>query len=945
MHCLRVPAAFAVFLGVLAIWSLAEESELTADEFVVNAASFYENGRYSEAAELYQRFIAEFGAAPDAQIAIRQTYYPLAICLLRLQRFAEAYQAIKDALEKTIDLDRAQAQELLFWKGVCEINQQHAAEARKTLEEFLSQFPPALEGNAGYARQFPAVLRIPEARLLVGACLLQEGRPGDAADYYAQIKSTLAPTSRGRATVLQLHALVEAGKDDEALKVVKEEFSRMGELLQLVTFQSLTFELGSRYLERNRPREAIMCLQRIWRANRLLEHQQARLEDLKSQLQAAETGPRGDPYARILFEQLISKLKREIENFRKIENFDVAVRLRLAAVYQAMHRYREAALILERMIEELPPDPLVESAAANLVQSWFAIEAWTKVIEAANTFTGKFSKSAQIPLIRYLQGIAEQRNGRYREATNIFASLCHDYATSEYAPRARFMAAFSLLQAEENRQAIAEFERFEEHYPEHDLREDALYWRGMGLSLQRDFVRAREVMDLYLGTFKSGRYYASATFRKAYCAQQTKDYQTSIRELESFLREHSTAVESDEARILLGDAMIAQGRLEEAVVVFRSISKENVQLHTEAVFKIGKVFRLTEQDEKFLRHMAQFKAENPRSPRVAEALYWIGWVHRQQGFPERAREVYWAALSEYGNDATIQSVEDLFPAILKLYQGDDEQAKLCTRLRNLRLEAEQTGKKTLATRAAWAEAVALRRRDPAQAQSGLVEVAKRLNVQTDNPIILADCGDALLGLGREQEAEDLYRDLIRWNPRAAQKDRALATLGKAEMRRGDTVAALQLFERFEREIVGSRLLGEVMISRAHILQASGRLAESREVLEQLLASEYPMGKEKAEALYLIGDAHMRDSRPDLAIPYFQRVYVMYGRWRDWVAKAYYRSGEAFEKLNDELSARKTYQELTEREDLTEFEETSKARRRLDLLRGSSAIERGRSTEG
>lgn len=946
MQCLRVPVCFAVLFGIVATWSLAEETEgeLTADEFVVNAASLYANARYSEAAELYRRFIDDFGSSPDAQTAIRQTYYPLAMCLLRLQRFTEAYQAIKDAFEKNLELDRAQAQELLFWKGVCEINQQDP-QARKTLEDFLSQFPPGLEGNAGYARRFPSILRIPEARLLVGTCLLQEGRPGEAADYYAQIKTKLASTSRGRATTLQLHALLEAGKDDEALKVVKEEFPRMGELLQLVTFQTLTFELGSRYLERNRPRDAIICLQRLWSSNRLLDHQQARLKDLQSKLQAAETGPRGDPYARILFEQLISKLNREVENLRKIENFDAAVRLRLAAAYQAMRRYREAALILEAMIEELPPDRIVESAAANLVQSWFEIEAWTKVTEAANTFTRKFSKSGQIPLIRYLQGMAEQRNSQYREATKIFEALGNDYATSEYAPRARFMAAFSLLQAEDYRQAIAQFERFEEQYPEHDLREDALYWRGIGLSLQREFARAREVMDLYLSTFKSGRYDASATFRKAYSAQQTKDYGTSIRELESFLREHSTAAECDEARLLLGDAMMTQARIEEAVIVFRSISKKNDQLHTEGVFKIGKAFKLTEQHEKLLSHMAQFTAENPRNPRVAEALYWIGWVYRQQGSPERARDVYWSAISEYGNDATIHSVEDLFPAIAKLYQGDDEQARLGTRLRNLRLDAEQAGRKTLAIRAAWAEAVALRKRDPAQAQSALLEVAKRLNVQADNPVILADCADALLVVGREDEAEKLYRDLIKWNPRAAQKDRALAAIGKAEIKRGNSDAALQLFERFEREVVGSRLLGEVMLSRAQILQASGRGAESREVLERLLASEYSKGKEKAEALYLIGEAHMRDSRPELAIPYFQRLYVMYGRWREWVAKAYFRSGEAFEKLNDELSAYRTYQELAEREDLAGFEETSKARRRLESLRGKSPYEQAPSAEG
>ena len=43
---------------------------------------------------------------------------------------------------------------------------------------------------------------------------------------------------------------------------------------------------------------------------------------------------------------------------------------------------------------------------------------------------------------------------------------------------------------------------------------------------------------------------------------------------------------------------------------------------------------------------------------------------------------------------------------------------------------------------------------------------------------------------------------------------------------------------------------------------------------------------------------MDEAWPDLAISYFQRLYVMHGRWRDWVAKTYYRSGEAFEKLDD-----------------------------------------------
>jgi hypothetical protein len=50
-----------------------------------------------------------------------------------------------------------------------------------------------------------------------------------------------------------------------------------------------------------------------------------------------------------------------------------------------------------------------------------------------------------------------------------------------------------------------------------------------------------------------------------------------------------------------------------------------------------------------------------------------------------------------------------------------------------------------------------------------------------------------------------------------------------------------------------------------------------------------------------------------------------------VAKAYLRSGEAFEKLNDLEAARKTYEELSKSEDLAALPEAQTARERLQKL--------------
>ncbi|MEO8350152.1 MAG: tetratricopeptide repeat protein, partial [Chthoniobacteraceae bacterium] len=70
------------------------------------------------------------------------------------------------------------------------------------------------------------------------------------------------------------------------------------------------------------------------------------------------------------------------------------------------------------------------------------------------------------------------------------------------------------------------------------------------------------------------------------------------------------------------------------------------------------------------------------------------------------------------------------------------------------------------------------------------------------------------------------------------------------------------------------------------------------------------------------------------VPYYQRIYVMYGRWPEWVAKAYLRSGDAFEQLGDRDAARRTYQEMIGNEALNDQPEAGEARGRLEKFGGT-----------
>jgi tetratricopeptide (TPR) repeat protein len=755
----------------------------------------------------------------------------------------------------------------------------------------------------------------------------------EAAVYFEGIRGQLAGGDLGRATLLQLYGLIKAGDTDGALRLAMTEYPRVGEMAQLVGFQTLLLELGSGFLEAGEHRKAIACLQRVWTRDRLLKHQQQRLATLRQNLERAEQ-TKAAPEVAFQLRQVIGQVEKELKTFEGVAQFDSALRFRLASAFLGMDRYREAALLMESMLEEMPPDNVVEQASVNLVQCWMQTERWPKAVATAISFAEKFPKSKQLPLVLLMKGQAQQSDYLYTEAVQTFAELLKLFPKHELAPRALFMQGFNQLLLEEYPAALATLESLPKKHPKSDLAETAFYWRGMALSMAMDFEKARGVFDQYLTAHPEGTLRDDATYRRAYCIHSLKNYEESIREIRGFLEQFPNSEYRSEALVLLGDALMATGEIESGIAAYQAIPPGATKFFEEGWFKIGKALRLQEKTAELREHMLRFRQEHAKSPRVAEALYWIGWAHRAEGEPEKALDVYWDAINEFGDDPTVRSVEDFFPALAKLYKGEEQRTAYSARLRDLLEEADDAGKKTLAARALWAQAQLLHRSEPSAARKLLIEAAPRVDVQTANPLLLADIADAFRESGDINAAEPLYRDLLKWNPRAPQKDRAFAGLGLIAKLRGRDKAALDYFTRFEQETAGSPLFGEVMLAKAAVHAERGQVAEAQAALESLLADKTAPGSEKAQALFQIGELHMREKKPALAVPYYQRVYIMHGRWAEFVAKAYLRSGEAFEQLDDRAAATKTYQEMLGRTELSKFAEAAAAKERLAKLEGA-----------
>jgi len=911
---------------------------LTANEAFTQARTLYNEKNYQGALDAYLGFKQDYGTSEDAKVATYNSLFPIAICFIQLNRYAEAIPAINEALAATppnpqTQMTPAQIQDLTFWLGMANMQEKEYATAREALEKFITLFPADAEKNPLFVRQNPSAARLGEARSLVGTSWILDGKFREAADYYAQLKPKLSPDTRGRAVIFQLYALLELGDYDSAMQVVTEEYPRMADIPQLISFQTLTLKLGNHWLEQGEFRKTIICLQRVWTFERLVKHQEQRLAALESKLQAAQATAGGDPFSKILYSRIVNEVKRELENFRKVQNFDTALRFRLAIAYLQMKRYREAALIMENMINELPASPLTEQAALNVVRCWSALEDWPHTISSAQKFVELFPTSKLVPEVLFMKAEALQSNLRSEDAAIAFGHIAETFPDSTNAPRARFMRAFALLQAEKNTDSAKAFEDFLTRHPKDNLADSAAYWLAMTYSFDKQFDACREAMADYLAKNPNGRQRGAATFRIAYCAQQMERYTTAIDELHSYLENFPGEPENSEARVLLGNAFMNEGFMQDGIDVFKQIPTTDVKLHEEGVFRTAEALKLMEEYEAYRELMQGFVDRSPKSSRVAEAIGNLAWYHRQQEQPEKARDIHWKAIQLYGNDPAIRSVDDLFPSLSRLYRGPQDSMQYLALIRDMTTDAESKGQKTLQARLLCAQARIFQKSDPEQYRSLLVQAANLADVRTDSPALLVEIANALIASGREAAGEAMLRDALRWNPRAMQKDRILASLGDIELKRGNPKLALDYYTRFERENLGSAIFGATMLSKAKLHATRGETNEARRVFEAVLANESTKGDLKAEALYNIGELHMAEGNPTKAIPYYQRIYVMHTRWKPWVAKAYVRSGEAFEKIADTTSARRTYSELVDNSDLEEFPESATARARLQALGG------------
>jgi TolA-binding protein len=910
----RLVGMLLLLWAVSAVGVHAQEPQ-SATDLLQTGFYAYQNREWPKAEELLGRFASDYGKSAEAAQYMEKVLRLLALAQIQQKKFEEAVPNLDRYLKSYPQGDAVE--EIGFWLGVARARSGNPSGARQALEDFIKKHPQSR--------------RVPDAQLLAALTLYEEGKFVPAADYLQPLMAKMPPSLAGQAGILQLAALLEAGKLPEALTALRAFDPQSPSATRLSAFQLLALSLGDKLADKGEARPALEAYQRIWSKTRVLARQQGRLRELEEAVARAAADKGEDRFDELRLRDLAGQVKGDMENLEKIPDYDTALQFRIARAFVDLERFREAQLVLARMVEKLPSSEMLAQAYYQRLVCLAQLERWEEAIVQAEGFEKKFPGHKLSPNVAYFRAEALMRLQKYDPAAAAFADVASRFKNFSEAERCHFLAGYCQMMLDRNTEAVAHFDRHLEQWAKGAFREQVLYWQAMAYHYGKEYEKSREAHGRYLKEYPKGVHAADSQLRRAYALFARKDYTAAYKELETLVKDRPGTATSDEASNLLGDSYFAMGEIDRGIEAYRRTSIRDPRMFDYAWFRIGQAFKAQEQYDKQESHFREFLKKRADSPRLAEALGQLAAIHRRNGEDEKARNLYWEALREHGDNSGMQGIEALATTLVKMHRSPDLLEPFLGRLAGLEREAASAGKKTLAARALWTRAQALMKSQPDTAREWLRQLPGAEEGTEPvylSPILLADAGDALREAGAGVKSKICYQTILRWHPRSLLKDRAYAGLGLLAEKEGERGKALEWFERFEKESVQSPLLAPVLQAKARILVIEGRTDEAIVQLGRILEIPSARGLGWVEALYRMGELHLKKGDPGKAVPHFQRIYVMYGRWSEYVAKSYWQSGQAFEKLQRMDEAKKTYQEFVSNTHLKDTPEYAKAEARL-----------------
>ncbi len=785
---------------------------------------------------------------------------------------------------------------------------------------------------------------------------------------------------RGAIMLAQLYS--KKNESTKTIALIKKMHEHIGMVDDIVELNATTVELGDSLFKAKAYGDALECYKAAYPREEIVKLQTDRINAMQRKVDENLAAARLDTsqFAQLaaVNSQLkgdITRIQQMLDQFQKLPTITPAIYIRLARCFYEVDRKWEAILVYQEIIDRYPKEPEHEPALFGLIASLAEVNQAKKAEQRCQEYLRDFKNGPNAETVGYLLGsVALQANDPQTAETHL-GRMLESQPKSALRDQMRYLLANAKFMEGKYDDATSQYRQYLNDFPKGQNVEDVKYRLALSALFAGKYQGAMDLLNDYLKNYSNGQYVSDAKYRLAVCkyaATNPTMYDEVIKDCQAWEREFPKNQQLGEVLALLADAEAASGHDSDAVPVYIRSYKlaATDEVMNYSLFAASKLLQKKGDWEKIGELFTGFLEDKPDSPTVISALYWIGKAKAHEGKMDEAKKITADTIKKYIGQPDREALELLLtqlaqmcvkkkkpveaevtatpaaavanispapvlspsPAIVAQAQPTptpetDPGAELDALLGSS--ENDQNG--TARARVIYAKAELARlRRQPAEEERDIAKIAE-FKPEDLSPVLLGRAGDYLLGKGKLDQAKPFYDSLMTDYPKSDYLDYAFNGLGEIAFQKKDLQMALRDFTDGTTKIAASQKMKELTVGQAKTLLALNRLDEAKKVFEQVASVREWRGESTAYSVYSLGEIEGKRQHWAEANAYYQRVYVGYQKFLPWVAKAYIRSGECFEKLNKQQEAANTYRELLRNEKLAAFSETEEAKKRLAAL--------------
>lgn len=740
---------------------------------------------------------------------------------------------------------------------------------------------------------------------------------------------TRDPEVQGRAATALCQAYVETDQPTKVFELIPVLENSSSTARYRTDFNLAMISAGDRMFQAEQF-DIALPLYQMAAPRRLIERLiTERMEELKAQKEEVTTTRPVPPNIGTLVGSINGEMKRleeQLEDLKEAESYDEELRTRIAQTLFKQGRRWEALWIYEGLMDDFPESEHGEKAGYAAFALAAELGQRERAIQLGRDYMENFPKGENFETLTWQLTQLMVAAKDYETAKTLADSVLQGKTDHVMADKMLFLIGYSLFQEEEMERAAEFFLRVRKEFPESESREAADFWYAMTFLYRSDYPQALEQFRLFSEVYTKGEFHADAIFRTGVCNYAMEKYDEARKIFEDFLVRYPEAPQVAEANLLLGDIAGNDARLDDALSHYSKVGMLTVnQGHIDyAAMASGRALEALERWDDMISLFTHYLETYGTSGLYAEAIYRIGFAKKQKGDIEGMLASYLDAIKRYGNDPKAIGIDMIardWPQEYRAHHG--EAPDLIVRKE---LADAITGKeKTAAMR--WAMIKEAIDKESGQPAAPAMEVAEA-DLDSASPAVLVWIGDRALATNNADLARKAYSQVMSRYDQNEWYLPALMALARMNAGEGKTDDAVGCYKQVRELFPQSEEAANALYEQAELFAKQKKYKEAIANLEMILEVKEWRGEAWARALYKIGDLLRAEGNDKEAFAYFQRVYVLYGAYHQWAAKAYMQSANCLAALGKQAERDNTLKEMVSNEALRDQPEYAEAQKAL-----------------